>query len=290
LVKKANGRVDGFVIEGPTAGGHNAPPRGQLQLNAAGEPIYGERDRVDLARFRALGLPFWLAGGYGSAKGLRVALSEGAAGVQVGTAFAFCEESGMRADYKQAVIGHVIDGSIRVFTDPLASPTGFPFKVVRLEGTISEETVFCARPRLCDLGYLRQAYRGADGRLGFRCPAEPAGAYQAKGGEQGETTHRKCICNALLAAIGHPQIRGTYLEPGVVTAGDDIAGIRRFLSPGAHSYPAAEVISQLVHGVDGGDMTAARIDVPPGSGTKLICHNQRDLPTDCRSTSGNLHG
>ncbi len=27
MVKKANGRVDGFVIEGPTAGGHNAPPR-----------------------------------------------------------------------------------------------------------------------------------------------------------------------------------------------------------------------------------------------------------------------
>ena len=36
MVKKANGRVDGFVIEGPTAGGHNAPPRGKVQLNAAG--------------------------------------------------------------------------------------------------------------------------------------------------------------------------------------------------------------------------------------------------------------
>ena len=45
MLKKANGRVDGFVIEGPTAGGHNAPPRGKLQLSEAGEPIYGERDR-----------------------------------------------------------------------------------------------------------------------------------------------------------------------------------------------------------------------------------------------------
>ena len=44
MLKKANGRVDGFVVEGPTAGGHNAPPRGKLQLNDAGEPIYGERD------------------------------------------------------------------------------------------------------------------------------------------------------------------------------------------------------------------------------------------------------
>ena len=66
MLRRANGRVDGFVIEGPTAGGHNAPPRGKLQLNAAGEPVYGERDRVDLDDLRALGVPFWLAGGYGS--------------------------------------------------------------------------------------------------------------------------------------------------------------------------------------------------------------------------------
>ena len=28
LARKANGRVDGFIVEGPTAGGHNAPARG----------------------------------------------------------------------------------------------------------------------------------------------------------------------------------------------------------------------------------------------------------------------
>ena len=28
LLKRSEGQVDGFVIEGPTAGGHNAPPRG----------------------------------------------------------------------------------------------------------------------------------------------------------------------------------------------------------------------------------------------------------------------
>ena len=39
-----------------------------------------------------LGLPFWLAGGYGSAEKLKEALAEGAAGIQVGTAFAFCDE------------------------------------------------------------------------------------------------------------------------------------------------------------------------------------------------------
>ncbi len=137
MLRRANGRVDGFVIESPTAGGHNAPPRGKLQLNAAGEPLYGERDRVNIAELRALGVPFWLAGGYGSAAKLREALDQGAAGVQVGTAFAFSRESGMRADLKTRLIEQAIAGTGEVFTDPLASPTGFPFKVAQLEGTTS---------------------------------------------------------------------------------------------------------------------------------------------------------
>src|SRR6185312_9898962 len=90
LARKANGRVDGFVVEGPTAGGHNAPPRGEQQLNARGEPIYGERDVVDIARVGELGLPFWIAGGAGSPQGLVDALTAGAAGIQVGTLFAYC--------------------------------------------------------------------------------------------------------------------------------------------------------------------------------------------------------
>ena len=68
MARKANGRVDGFVIEGPTAGGHNAPPRGKLALTESGEPIYGERDVVDLPKLCELGLPFWLAGGYATPK------------------------------------------------------------------------------------------------------------------------------------------------------------------------------------------------------------------------------
>jgi len=58
LTRKANGRVDGFVVEGPTAGGHNAPPRGKMKLDQRGEPIYGERDVARLQAFRSLGLPF----------------------------------------------------------------------------------------------------------------------------------------------------------------------------------------------------------------------------------------
>src|SRR5579863_9193921 len=159
LLKKANGSVEGFVIEGHTAGGHNAPPRGKLQLDETGEVIYGERDRVEIDKIRQLGRPFWLAGGYGSPEKLREALSVGATGVQVGTAFAYCEESGLRMDYKQAILERVVRSKVRVATDLTASPTNFPFKVVHLEGTLSEVELYSARPRVCDLGYLRECYR-----------------------------------------------------------------------------------------------------------------------------------
>ncbi len=247
LLKKANGRIDGFVVEGPTAGGHNAPPRGKLQLNEAGEPIYGERDKVDLEKMRELGLPFWLAGGYGTAEKLREALAAGATGVQVGTAFAFCAESGLRDDYKQALLKKAISGEAKVFTDPLASPTGYPFKAAQLEGTVSEREVYLARPRICDLGYLREAYRTAAGTIDYRCAAEPVSVYLSKGGKVENTVGRKCLCNALVANIGHPQARGgKYVERGLVTSGDHLSEITSFLPPNRAGYAAADVIAKLL--------------------------------------------
>jgi nitronate monooxygenase len=249
MLKRANGRVDGFVIEGPTAGGHNAPPRGKLQLDEAGQPIYGERDQVDLGKIRELGLPFWLAGGHGSPEKVCESLAAGATGVQVGTAFAYCAESGLRDDYKQTLLAKVVSGDARVVTDSLASPTGFPFKVAQLEGTLSERDVYSARQRVCDLGYLREAYKGTDGKIGYRCPGEPVTVYLSKGGKQENTVGRTCLCNALVATIGHPQIRsGRYIERGLVTSGDDLAGIVRFLPQGEPNYVAADVVKQLLNG------------------------------------------
>ncbi len=248
MLKKANGRVDGFVIEGPTAGGHNAPPRGKLQLSEAGEPVYGERDTVDLDKLRELGLPFWLAGGYGSPEKLREALAAGAAGVQVGTIFAFCAESGLRDDYKQTILKSVISGEARVFTDPLASPTHFPFKAVRVEGSVSEHEVYSARPRICDLGYLREAYRTPEGTIGYRCSAEPVTLYVSKGGKLENTVGRKCLCNALMANIGHPQARnGAYVEEGLVTSGNDLVEMAQFLPATGWDYRAADVIAKLMN-------------------------------------------
>lgn len=250
LARKASGRVDGFVIEAPTAGGHNAPPRGETQYNERGEPVYGVRDEVDLAKMRELGLPFWLAGGAGSPEKLQEALDEGAAGIQVGTLFAYSEESGFRGDLKEKVLRQALEDDVDVLTDARASPTGFPFKVVQLGDTMSQQDVYQARERVCDLGYLRTAYRSETGRLGYRCPAEPVDTYVKKGGCADDTLGRKCLCNALMADIGHGQVRDDgRVEKPLVTSGDDLKLIRRFLGADRAQYTAGEVIDYLLSGV-----------------------------------------
>jgi len=247
MLRRASGRVDGLVIESPTAGGHNAPPRGKLQLNQAGEPVYGERDHVNIQELRALGVPFWLAGGYGNAAKLKEALDQGAAGIQVGTAFAFSRESGMRADLKKRLMAQAIEGRGQVFTDPVASPTGFPFKVALLEGTSSAFPIYQERKRVCDLGYLRDPYSTPDGNIGYRCSAEPVANYVAKGGKAEDTEGKKCLCNALMANVGHAQMRKDDVEePALVTVGDDLNTIATFLKPGRDSYGAADVVESLL--------------------------------------------
>jgi nitronate monooxygenase len=249
MLRRASGHVDGLIIESPTAGGHNAPPRGKGALDASGQPVYGERDRVNLEELRKLGVPFWLAGGYGSAEKLRDALDEGAAGVQVGTAFAFSEESGLRHDLKRTLLRQAADGTAKVFTDPVASPTGFPFKVAQLAGSYSDAGVTAARTRICDLGYLREAYWTDDGKIAYRCAAEPEASYVAKGGLIEETVGRKCLCNALLSNIGHQQARPDGVaEPPLVTVGDDMNRVAAFLAAGEESYSAADVVSSLMRG------------------------------------------
>lgn len=247
LARKSNGRVDGFIVEGDSAGGHNAPPRGPLQLSTKGEPVYGPRDVPELEKIRALGRPFWLAGSYGQPGKLAEALHLGAAGIQVGTAFAFCEESGLHPELKQQAIKLSRAGRAEIFTDPLASPTGFPFKVAALAGTLSDPAIFAARERICDIGGLRRPYRKADGTVGYRCPGEPVEDYLRKGGRLEETEGRKCVCNGLFATAGFAQVRPGYgAEPALVTAGNDLGRIAQFLPPERDSYSAAEVIRFLL--------------------------------------------
>ncbi len=249
LQKKATGRIDGWIIEAPTAGGHNAPPRGRLEVNEKGEPVYGERDVVDLDEMAALGLPFWLAGSTGTAEGLQRALEAGAAGIQVGTLFAYADESGIDPGLKAQVLQRAArKGGLPVLTDLRASPTGFPFKVVEMEGTNSEQAQYEARTRICDLGYLRTAYRMEGGRVGYRCPAEPVKTYEAKGGTRAQAEGRKCLCNALMADVGHPQVRDGEAERPILTSGDELQRIGVFLQ-GRTSYTAADVLEYLSAGV-----------------------------------------
>ncbi len=248
LARKSTGRVDGFVIEGPTAGGHNAPPRGDVQLNERGEPVYGERDVVDLEKMCELELPFWVAGSAGSPEKLLQVLEAGGAGIQVGTLFAYSDESGLKPEYKRHVLEQVRDGCIDIYTDLRASPTGFPFKVVQLGESAAAEAVYQARQRVCDLGYLRTAYKDERGRIGYRCPAEPVDTYVKKGGVLEDTMGRKCLCNALMTDVGHGQLRDGGEEPPLLTSGDDLKEIGRF-TEGRTSYSAREVLDYLLSGV-----------------------------------------
>lgn len=247
LRRKSSGRVDGFVVEASTAGGHNAPPRGPMQLSPAGEPIYGERDRIDPEKFREIGLPFWLAGGYGRMGMLKQALAQGAHGIQVGTAFAFSEESGFDPAIKSAVLAAVKRGDLAVHTDPFASPTGFPFKVASLQGTLANSQVYQKRDRICDLGILREIYQKSDGGIGYRCPAEPKEHYESKGGDPQKTTGRACLCNSLCAAVGVGQIRHGVEEAALVTIGDDLTALQDLLPAESDHYSAAQVVERLLN-------------------------------------------
>lgn len=246
MFKKANGKVNGFVVETPSAGGHNAPPRGKLLLTDQGEPVYGKRDEVELDKIKAMGLPFWLAGSWGSPEKLANALSIGAQGIQAGTAFSICMESGLTERLKQRIIRGIMQKNASVFTDAKASPTNFPFKVLSLKGTLSEKIAYLRRKRICDLGYLRNLYIKRNGGIGYRCPAEPAEAYVRKGGNEERVESKKCLCNALLSNIGLGQCRDDgYTENPLITAGKDILSIARLLKQNI-SYTAKDVIDWLL--------------------------------------------
>lgn len=246
LIRRSTGKVDGFVVEGHIAGGHNAPPRGTMQIDENGEPIFGVKDTPDLEKIKQLGLPFWLAGGYDTPEKLQEARAAGAAGVQVGTAFAYCEESGMDDDLKRRVIEKVVTENAEVFTDPLVSPTGYPFKVVQVEGTLSDPKVYDERVRLCDVGLLRTLYKGDDEKVGYRCPAEPEDQYLKKGGEPEDLEGRGCLCNNLGASAGFPQHRKDgYIEQPLVTSGKGLPSLGKFFRPGQRSYSAKDVLDYL---------------------------------------------
>jgi len=170
----------------------------------------------------------------------------GGAGIQVGTLFAYCRESGLMEGLKRKVLELCRRGEVDVTTSERASPTGFPFKIVGIPSSLSDPETYAGRRRVCDLGYLRTPFRMENGRIGYRCPAEPEGTFVKKGGTEEDTEGRKCLCNALLANAGHGQVRGVGLtERPLLTSGDDLASLRTFLG-NRESYSAMDVIDYLL--------------------------------------------
>jgi NAD(P)H-dependent flavin oxidoreductase YrpB (nitropropane dioxygenase family) len=225
LTRSEQTKPDGVVVEGPVAGGHNAPPRGELIVDDLGQPIYGPRDEMDLKELAKLGIPYWVAGGYGSPTGLARAKEQGANGIQVGSIFAVCEDSGMAPWGRKKLIQQALDSGINVLSSSRASSTGYPFKVDQLAGTLSDEEIYKLRGRVCDQKFLSETSVNNDGSLSYRCPSEPIESYVRNGGDRAATVGRICLCNGLLAAAGLGQIRNkpgglTYEEPAIFTLGD----------------------------------------------------------------------
>ncbi len=257
LAQSTSEAPDGIIIEHHTAGGHNAGPQGPLLKDGLGQPIYGAQDEPDLLAIRQVGRPFWLAGGYGSHVKLEQALAAGAVGIQAGSIFALTEESGMKPAYRSAILNELKKGTdeAALVHTTLFSPTGFPFKVVQLPGTLADRTVFSDRRRVCDLGLLQQqglSKPAADGsrRLFQRCPAAPVQGFVSKRGLERNTEDRRCLCNGLLACVGLGQVGNQKdelaEEPAIVTLGNHLDGVRRLSHQGQTPYWVRDVVTDIL--------------------------------------------
>ena len=237
--------ADGYVFEGPIAGGHNPPARSKT-LNDIGEPLYGPKDEMNFDLLAMLlkqnggHQPYWLAGNY-SAR-LAEAISRGASGVQVGTPFAFSQDSGITTELKQQALEEIINGTAKVLTSARASPTGFPFKIFQLPGTVGTQETYDKRERVCSLGHLIEICEDAGGRIITRCPAEPVEGFVRKGGSPEEAEGRICLCNGLMATIG----LGMPGEPPLVTSGADFTAVKELVGKHGMKYTAENVVDYIL--------------------------------------------
>jgi NAD(P)H-dependent flavin oxidoreductase YrpB (nitropropane dioxygenase family) len=198
----------------------------------------------------ALGIPVYVAGAFlrgGTREDMAHWTARGAYGMQVGSRFALCRESGMREDLKARVIADNAVLETRVLTDSILSPTGYPFKIVPLAGTLSEPEVYAARKRICNRGYLVSSRWETlpDGtrRESYICPAMPEAQYVKLGGDPADITDRVCLCNALLATADYAPDG----EPPLVTLGESGVAADRLLS-------AREIVEDIL----GKDYVAAK--------------------------------
>jgi hypothetical protein len=147
--------------------------------------------------------------------------------VQVGTLFALSNDSGLLPKYREQMLDAARKGTLKVRTDHRASPTGFPFKVVELPGTVGEA-----------------------GKATYTCAAEPDAAFLKKRGDEKELAGRMCLCNGLLAAVGLGQERPDgYKEAPLLTLGSTTSDVENMLKTHPQGWSAKEVVDRLLSGV-----------------------------------------
>lgn len=244
LVKKTpSGSIQAAVNEKPSAGGHNSPPR-EILFDHNGEPIYGEKDKVNHARLLSYGIPIYEAGASASPIIIKWTRSIGLAGIQVGSILALSDESNMLEESKRLARYYGYLNQLKAKTDCRVSPTGFPFKVAQLAGTLGDKKVYKDRTRVCDQKCLANPYAKPDGTIGYRCSAEPVADYIAKGGKIEDTVGRGCLCNGLLANC-RIQTKDTY-EPPIVTLGSDSSFLEHLMDGPNDHYSAEQAINYLL--------------------------------------------
>lgn len=235
------GSIQGFAIEivnekgEPVAGGHNARPKRN--------GVYGEMDIIDFKKIAEFGIPFWLGGGVCSPEAYRKAIELGASGVQIGTAFALCDDSGMNKQSSADTRRLGFLGELVVKTDMIASPTGYPFKVAMLPGTLSDIEVYNQRTRICNIGGLIVPYEREDGEIRYRCSAEPDDDYELKGGDISKIAGVVCLCNCLAQ---NANVNPSKDEPIIVTLGDNVDFLKYLMADENSTYHAIDVIEYIL--------------------------------------------
>lgn len=196
----------GYVVENHEAPGHNAPPRRKNYRDR--KPLYTDEDKMDLDWFAGFckkeSVPFWLAGGFGSPKGLVDAQRLGAAGVQVGTLFALADKAGLLESIKVNALTLILQRVLHA-EQRMESPTFYPFGIASVPETITDEDLADLWVPSCDIGYLSFPTKFGNAIV-QRCAAEKPRDYVEKGGSIDDTIGMKCLCRMLLAAADYPTV------------------------------------------------------------------------------------
>ena len=119
--------------------------------------------------------------------------------------------------------------------------------------------VYDARPRLCDLGYLRTPYRAQERRVGYRCPAEPVDVYVRKGGDpRGHRgTRSACATRSSPTSASARHRTDGYVEKPLLTLGEELGGARHLLRRHPSGWTAGDALDWLLGPVPTADTADA---------------------------------